>query len=302
VPQLRPIKLLLVEDDLGDETLLREALGEIEEIDVWRNWGTPELTHAERLSDALEILALEQFDAILLNLSLPDSPALLDAFLETKTAAGETPILILADSEDEELGAALIREGAQDVIFKGAIECAPLARALRYAIGRSKEHSARVAAAYRDHLTGLYNRGGFLEIAGHYLQLARAARRPCQLVLLELGDPKSIVREERDLLMIRAGYVARGMFDEPTVAGRVGARTLALLAFGATSQTAKRKMNEFRLEIRSEAESFPKTVRARAIEADPEQDQSAADLLEEAERQLELPARVPAGKTAMLAD
>ena len=298
MPDLRPIQLLLIEDDLVDETLLREALIEIEEIQVWSNWRTSEVTHAERLSDALVFLAQQRFDVLLLNLSLPDSPALLNTFLETQAAAAGTPILILADDEDEELAALLIREGAQDVIFKGAIECAPLARALRYAIGRAKRNSARDAAPYRDDLTGLYHRAGFLDIADHYLQLARATRRPSQLVLLDLAEDNTIVRQERNLLMIRAGYLAQGMFDEPALAGRVGERTLAVLASGATSHTAKRKMKEFQSEVHSDSNVFPKTVRTCAVGVDPLGEESAADLLEEAEQLL----GGAAEKTVMLAD
>jgi len=86
----RALKLLLVEDDLEDEQLLCEALIEIEEtcsvqlaLIEHNSSGTPRRR--------LGLLARQTFDIILLNLSLPDSPTLLDSFLATNAAARARP-------------------------------------------------------------------------------------------------------------------------------------------------------------------------------------------------------------------
>ena len=139
----RILKLLLVEDSLEDERLLSEALLEIEERWLWRPWHSAGIVPVDSLTDALDCLRHglkedDAFDAILLNLSLPDSPTLLDCFFEVSALAGGTPIIVLADESDESLAACLLREGAQDVLVKSEIECVPLSRAIRYAIERER--------------------------------------------------------------------------------------------------------------------------------------------------------------------
>jgi len=135
----RALKLLLVEDDPEDEQLLSEAFIEIEETWQWCNWRSSSIIQVERLADALDCLRRQTFDIILLNLSLPDSPTLLDSFLATNAAARGAPIVVLADEQDENLANWLLREGAQDVLLKPELECVPLARSLRYAIERQRK-------------------------------------------------------------------------------------------------------------------------------------------------------------------
>jgi PAS domain S-box-containing protein len=63
------LKVLLVEDNLKEAELFKELLAQ--------SGGTCfELTHVQRLSETLELLEQDSFDAILLDLSLPDSEGL----------------------------------------------------------------------------------------------------------------------------------------------------------------------------------------------------------------------------------
>ena len=72
--------------------------------------------------------------------------------------------MVLADEPDENLANRLLREGAQDVLLKSELECAPLARAIRYAIERQRRASAARASAFVDHLTGVLTRDAFLNV------------------------------------------------------------------------------------------------------------------------------------------
>lgn len=141
VPDSKILKLLIVEDCIEDEELLCEALLEVEENRLWCNWRASSIVPVDRLSEAIDCLRRERFDAVLLNLSLPDSQALLDSFLEVSACAGDTPILVLADEADDYLANRLLRDGAQDVLVKSEIECLPLARAIRFAIERQRRVS-----------------------------------------------------------------------------------------------------------------------------------------------------------------
>ena len=216
VPDSKNLKLLLVEDDLEDEQLVCEALLEIEENRQWCNWRTSSITPTDRLADALDCLSRDSFDAILLNLSLPDSPVLLDSFLEVSASAGDVPILVLADEADENLANRLLRQGAQDVLVKSELECAPFAKAIRHAVERQRRVIAMQASAFADDLTGVLTRQAFVNAAAYCQQLARTTRTGLLLASIEITAD----RDGREPLLIQAAEVLRSAFEPPCIIGR----------------------------------------------------------------------------------
>jgi PleD family two-component response regulator len=215
----KTLRLLIVEDSLEDEKLLCEALLEIEENRLWANWRSANITPVDRLADALDCLSLERFHAILLNLSLPDSPTLLDSFREVTARAGSTPILILADEPDENLANRLLREGAQDVLLKSELECVPLARAIRYAIERERRVDAARASVFIDDLTGFLTRDAFLNVAAYGSPVD-------SLAVLEIPAD----RETLDPLLMQAADALRQVFQAPAVVGRWDRHRFCVLA------------------------------------------------------------------------
>jgi DNA-binding response OmpR family regulator len=152
VPDPRILKVLLVEDDLEDEQLLGEAFIEIQEKLQWCNWRSASVVQVGQIADAINCLCKvclthDTFDIVLLNLSLPDSPTLLDSFVSMQANAGGAPIVVLADQADENLAHRLLREGAQDVLVKPELECTALARSIRYAIERQRRARPMHASA-----------------------------------------------------------------------------------------------------------------------------------------------------------
>jgi GGDEF domain-containing protein len=225
VPDSRTIQLLLVEDDPEDEQLLAEALLEIEENRQWCNWCSSSSVPVDRLADALDCLRRLSFDAILLNLSLPDSRSLLDTFLDVRAGldvsacAGCAPILVLADEPDENLANRLLREGAQDVLVKAELDCAPFARAIRYAIERQRRAGAARTSAFADPLTGVLTRDAFLNVA--------SCSGPVESVALA---EISADRQALDPLLIQAAGALRTVLDPPSVIGRWDRRRFCVLA------------------------------------------------------------------------
>jgi len=252
VTDSKTLKLLLVEDDLEDEQLLCEALIEIEENRQWCNWRTSSIVHVEQLTDAVDCLRRDWFDVVLLNLSLPDSPALLDTFLEANGHARGAPIVVLADQEDENLANRLLREGAQDIVLKSELECSSLAHCLRYAVERQRRTSALRSAPFNDDLTSTLTRQGFLTIADHYVQLSRHNRKTLLMASIEIAEGQQKTQEEREgreLLLIRAAEVLRGVFEEPSLLGRVGPYRFGVITVGLTETTVGALLNRVAAEI-----------------------------------------------------
>ncbi len=233
VPDSKSLKLLVVEDSIEDERLLCEALLEIEEHRQWCNWRSCSIVPVDRLSDALDCLRGGSFDAVLLNLSLPDSPALLDSFLDVSASAGDVPIVVLLDQADENLANRLLREGAQDVLEKSELECAPLARSIRYAIERQRRGRTARAFAFVDPLTGVLTRDAFLNIAAY---------SGGEQLLALVDIPAN--RETLDPLLIRAAERLRRVFEEtPAVLGRWDRNRFCVLAPEAALRRAAELSN-----------------------------------------------------------
>lgn len=207
------LMLLLVEDDLEDQQLLYEDLLEIEASRQWSNWHSSLIVPIDTLSCASECLSRETFDAVLLNLSLPDSPTLLDSFLEVTACAGSTPILVLADEPDEHLANRLLREGAQDVLVKSKLDCGTLARAVRYAIERQRRVKDARASAFVDNLTGVLTREAFLNVAAH-------CARGELLTVIEITAGREADRDAMDPLLIQAAQALRIGFPASSMIGR----------------------------------------------------------------------------------
>lgn len=116
-----PLSLLLVEDNFGDAILIREKLNDALDAHVTE--------HVSRLGDALALLEARRFDAILLDLSLPDSTGL-ETIRRTYAIAPDTPIVVLTGLDDAMFATAALREGARDYVVKGHANSNALGRAV----------------------------------------------------------------------------------------------------------------------------------------------------------------------------
>ena len=127
---ITPIKVLLIEDNRGDYELILKMLEKSESSEF-------ELIHTLRLSSGIELLENNTFDAILLDLGLPDSEGL-ESFNVVLKKHPEIPTIILTGLANEEIGIKAIKYGAQDYLVKGEFNGKLLIRAIQYAIERKK--------------------------------------------------------------------------------------------------------------------------------------------------------------------
>jgi signal transduction histidine kinase/CheY-like chemotaxis protein len=98
---------------------------------------TIEIERAERLSAAVDQLATGRFDAVLLDLSLPDARGL-DTIGRVHSQAPGVPIVVLTGLNNEEAAVKAVERGAQDYLIKGHTDGALLTRSLRYAMQRHR--------------------------------------------------------------------------------------------------------------------------------------------------------------------
>ncbi|HLJ51305.1 MAG TPA: response regulator [Bryobacteraceae bacterium] len=284
------MKLLVVEDSSDEQQALQGALSEIEECGPLYQWFASETVAVDYLSDALYCLDRARFDAVLLDLQLPDSPMLLKTFKQIQSASPATPIIALLDSRDEALACRLLREGAQDVLLKFEIECAPLARAIRFAIERQRRSRALRAISVFDELTGLYSRFGFCALAIHEIRAARLSGLDLWLVLFETeGLPDS--EEDRDLTIMDICDVLQHVFEDSALHGRVDAACFGLTLLGLARDRMDILVNDFRERVSA---MHPRLTIGVVMEQVPD---CCADL----DRMIDQARRTEFRKTAMLA-
>ena len=128
--ETEPIRVLLVEDSEIEASLIQEFLEENHIIPI-------RLSHSENLNDTIVRLESEPFDAILLDLGLPDSWGI-DTFARVNHQSPAIPIVVLSSFDNEHLAIEAVRHGAQDYLVKGEADGNLLARSLRYAIERKR--------------------------------------------------------------------------------------------------------------------------------------------------------------------
>lgn len=122
------LKVLLIEDNPGDARLIREYLAD--ETNISLEW-------ADSLSKGLKLLQNSEFDALLLDLSLPDSHGI-TTFEKVKEDFPEIPITVLTGLDDREFALDIVRKGAQDYLIKGQVTRNLLTRVIEYSIERKK--------------------------------------------------------------------------------------------------------------------------------------------------------------------
>jgi signal transduction histidine kinase len=123
------LKILVIEDNPGDVFLIHELL---------KNTVVSfEMERAASIQDALDMAGRHVFDAILLDLGLPDSFGV-DTLRKFNAMKLSAPVIILTGLNDEETAIASLKEGAQDYLVKSNLTGDNIIRAIRYGIERKK--------------------------------------------------------------------------------------------------------------------------------------------------------------------
>jgi len=141
------LKILLVEDDLANPTMIEDLLGSFSESQFF-------LQTVKSLERGVACLEVDKFDAVLLDLSLSDSLGGREAIAVLKAQWPTLPIVVLTDINDENTALSVLRWGAQDCLVKGRFHRTLLVRAIHYAIERQQMEEQLRQQALRQRLLG----------------------------------------------------------------------------------------------------------------------------------------------------
>ncbi len=123
-------KVLFVEDNPVDARMIERSLARSAHTNF-------ELHHVSDLANAFDALrSCDKFDAVLLDLMLPDSPGGVDTLRLVHEIDRDIPIIVFTGMEDTELALAAVREGAQDYLVKEQCDAENVVRSVRYSIER----------------------------------------------------------------------------------------------------------------------------------------------------------------------
>jgi len=228
----KPARVLLVEDD-GRAAL---ELGEMLRL-VWSRGLV--VSHTPHVSDAVQELADHGATCVLLDLH--DQP-LLEALEQLSAASPATPIVVVADADgdDDELGVAVVRAGAQDFLVRSDLSAPRLARAISYAVERKRSEAALALQALHDPLTALPNRALFLDRLRGALDRSRRTGSPVVVLFLDVDGFKQINdtlgHGAGDRLLIELAERFRAMLRPMDTVARFGGDEFTFLFEGLESE------------------------------------------------------------------
>jgi DNA-binding response OmpR family regulator len=127
-------RVLIITGDDNDAKALQDVLGKAKDGSFTTEWVT-------QLSDGLKRLHAGGIDAIMADLSLPDSQGI-ETFDKLFATAPHTPIMTLSALDDEMLTTEAVQHGAQGYLSKGHLGSYAARHASRLAVPRPGQFQA----------------------------------------------------------------------------------------------------------------------------------------------------------------
>jgi len=278
---VRPLRVLLVEEDPDGRSGLGDAIAKLSEAGL-------EVESVPDLNQALGRLSQGGVDLMLLDLDLPDAddPG---AFERAHAFAPDVPIVVITALEDEDMALRMVKSGAQDYLVKGEVSPDLLLRSVRYAVERHRLTSALRSLSLIDDLTGLYNRRGFSDLGEQHLRLARRSARAVLLVYVDLDDLKTINdtlgHQTGDRALVRVADLLRETFRQSDIIARIGGDEFAVMALEASEENEAHLVQRLRARVREvnqeNGEPFDLSISIGAARFSGEGATSLSDLLSE---------------------
>lgn len=218
--QSRPIDVLIVEDDDLDAHLIERAFARSEMLEV-------KTRHITRLGELADALGHGEPDVVLLDLTLPDSTGL-DTLDRARQLIDTALVLVMTGLDDDDVGIAALRRGAEEYVRKSAPGMAQLARTVRYALERRTFRARDIRSGLYDNRTGLPTRSIFIDRLTMAMRRADLKKTALAVAMLRVDELSTIGQ--------RHGKLAGDIFERALIKRLTHtlalADTLALLGDG----------------------------------------------------------------------
>jgi two-component system sensor histidine kinase UhpB len=135
-------RIILVEDDAMFSQMIHFQLSSVS-----TDFSSGNIQLVTSLGEFEEILSFFLPDVILLDLNLPDSSGM-ETYMKVKIKCPNAAVIILSGSDDEELSANIVQNGAQDYILKSDVNGRLLSKAIQYSLERMRQQ-VRLAESER---------------------------------------------------------------------------------------------------------------------------------------------------------
>src|SRR5438105_6069521 len=223
--------VLLIEDNPGDERLIREIIGEDPHAPC-------ALQCSDRRAKGLAHLSAGETALVILDLSLPDSFGL-DTFTKVYAHSPAVPIIVLTGNDDDSLALSAVKGGAQDYLVKSRLDRDLLLRSMHYSIERKRYQVQLEHQANYDALTGLPNRN-LLHDRLRQAVYAQRSLRNIAVVFMDLDHFKlvndSLGHSTGDKLLKGMAERLRAVLREGDTVGRVGGDEFVLILNDQTNE------------------------------------------------------------------
>jgi diguanylate cyclase (GGDEF)-like protein len=181
---------------------------------------------------ALDVVVQDAVDAAVV-FAPPHGASLPALVAQVRALAPELPLLAVADDDDLEGALVLVAAGAQDVLHRGALRPAALARALAFAIARERAGHEVARRAMHDPLTGLPNRVLLHDRLVQALGRIGRHEEAVALLVLDLDDFKTVNdthgHEAGDRLLVEVAQRLTSVLRASDTAARVGGDEFVVL-------------------------------------------------------------------------
>ena len=224
----QPRKILLIEDNESDAALVKKLFAEA-------GWEGVDISHVGLLKDALQAVQDTAFDAILLDLDLPDGHGL-GTVSQVRDAAHGTPLVILSRSEDDDLALQALEVGAHEYLPITDPPGNLLRGSLTKAIERQRHEDQLNYLAQHDHLTGLVNRTLFRDRLAQAMSRSTRESKMLAVVFVDLDGFKDVNEvygnELGDTVIRSASQRLRGCVRKTDTLARLGGDQFAIVCEG----------------------------------------------------------------------
>ena len=209
------VRVLMIEDDPDDYSLMRELLGDDPENKIVLEW-------VSDFDAGLDAITRGEHDAFLVDYRLGKDDGL-KLLREGLRLGCKAPMILLTGQGDRDLALQALDAGASDYLVKGKIDAAVLERSIRYAL-QQKRHADELERKVADRTAELERANAALHAGEEALKDADRRKDEFLATLAhELRNPLAPVRNAVEILRMKGPDIpelhwARDIIDRQTQA------------------------------------------------------------------------------------